>query len=202
MIPHLFVLFFVGIGAFFVGIWAFFAVLFTGRYPRGAFDYLVGTLRWVLPRARLHAPDRRPVSPFSLEDDTELPVRLDVDYPERIANWRPLVQWLLIYPYLIVGSVLYWLTAILAFWKPEASAFSLSGSEAAVGTAASSAVMRSWISFLAVSRWPVEIRLSAGPDMAWTASNHTTPDRSFCLIAFVDDRLHREAPARSARRSS
>src|SRR5689334_6510287 len=45
-IPHFVVLFFVGFGAFFVAIWAFFAVLFTGRYPRGAFDYLVGTYRW------------------------------------------------------------------------------------------------------------------------------------------------------------
>ncbi len=44
--PHFIVLFFVAIGAFFVGIFAFFAVLFTGRWPRGAFDYMVGTLRW------------------------------------------------------------------------------------------------------------------------------------------------------------
>ena len=46
VIPHFIVLFFVAIGAFFVGIFAFFAVLFTGRYPRGAFDYMTGTLRW------------------------------------------------------------------------------------------------------------------------------------------------------------
>ena len=38
---------FVAIGAFFVSIYAFFAVLFTGRFPRGAFDYMVGTLRWL-----------------------------------------------------------------------------------------------------------------------------------------------------------
>src|SRR5207248_2480728 len=48
VVPHLIVLFFVGIGAFFVLIYGFFAVLFTGRWPRGAFDYLVGTLRWTL----------------------------------------------------------------------------------------------------------------------------------------------------------
>src|SRR5262249_59273580 len=45
-IPHYIVLWFLGIGAFFVVISAFFAVLFTGRYPRGAFDYLVGVHRW------------------------------------------------------------------------------------------------------------------------------------------------------------
>ena len=46
VIPHLFALFFVAIGAFFVAIYGFFAVLFTGRWPRGAFDYLEGTFRW------------------------------------------------------------------------------------------------------------------------------------------------------------
>jgi hypothetical protein len=45
-IPHFIALFFVGIGAFFVVVYAFFVVLFTGRWPRGAFDYVVGTLRW------------------------------------------------------------------------------------------------------------------------------------------------------------
>jgi uncharacterized protein DUF4389 len=115
VIPHLFVLFFVGIGAFFVGIWAFFAVLFTGRYPRPAFDYLVGTLRWVYRVLAYMHLMVDPYPPFSMADDPDYPVRLHVDYPERIANWRPLVQWLLVYPYLIVGSILYWLTAILAF---------------------------------------------------------------------------------------
>jgi hypothetical protein len=115
VIPHFIVLFFVAIGAFFVAIWAFFAVLFTGRYPRGAFDYMVGTFRWayrVLAYAHLMVD---PYPPFSLQDDPDYPVRLQVDYPERIANWRPLVQWLLAYPYLIVAGILYWLTAILAF---------------------------------------------------------------------------------------
>jgi hypothetical protein len=115
VIPHFIALFFVGIGAFFVGIWAFFAVLFTGRYPRGAFDYMVGTFRWayrVLAYAHLMVD---PYPPFSMADDPDYPVRLEVEYPERIANWRPLVQWLLAYPYLIVAGILYWLTAILAF---------------------------------------------------------------------------------------
>ena len=44
--PHYIALFFVGIAAFFVLVYAFFVVIFTGRWPRGAFDFVVGTLRW------------------------------------------------------------------------------------------------------------------------------------------------------------
>jgi hypothetical protein len=115
VIPHFFVLFFVALGAFFVAIWAFFAVLFTGRWPRGAFDYLVGTLRW-LNRVVAYAHLMTDVyPPFSMEDDENYPVRVLVQYPEHVANWRPLVQWLLAYPYLIVASVLYSLTGICTF---------------------------------------------------------------------------------------
>ena len=113
-IPHYFALFFVGIGAFVVVIVSFFAVLFTGRWPRGMFDYLVGTFRWgYRVAAYVHLmTDAYP--PFSLADDPNYPVRLTVDYPERTANWRPLVQWLLAIPYLIVAGVLYWLTGLMS----------------------------------------------------------------------------------------
>jgi hypothetical protein len=114
VIPHLIVLWFIWIGLFFVGVFAFFAVLFTGRFPRGAFDFIVGGVRWtyrVFVYAHLMAD---PYPPFSLADDPDYPVRLNVEYPERIANWRPLVQWLLAIPYLLVAGVLYWLTAILS----------------------------------------------------------------------------------------
>jgi hypothetical protein len=45
-IPHYFVLFFLFIGVFFAVIGAWFAILFTGRYPRGIFKFVEGTLRW------------------------------------------------------------------------------------------------------------------------------------------------------------
>jgi hypothetical protein len=45
-IPHYLVLIVLYIGALFVIIAAWFAILFTGRYPRGLFDYLVGVGRW------------------------------------------------------------------------------------------------------------------------------------------------------------
>ena len=47
-IPHLIVLFFLTIGAIFAAIFAWFAIVFTGRYPRGFFDYVEGVMRWHL----------------------------------------------------------------------------------------------------------------------------------------------------------
>ncbi len=45
-IPHYIVLAFLYIGVVFAVIAAWFAILFTGRYPRGLFDYVVGVMRW------------------------------------------------------------------------------------------------------------------------------------------------------------
>lgn len=67
-IPHVIVLFLLSIGAFFVVIYAWFAILFTGRYPRGAFDYVEGLYRWgvrVEAYALLLTTDEYP--PFSLD---------------------------------------------------------------------------------------------------------------------------------------
>jgi hypothetical protein len=47
-LPHYVVLFFLGLGAFGAVVIAWFAILFTGRYPRGLFDYVVGVGRWGL----------------------------------------------------------------------------------------------------------------------------------------------------------
>jgi hypothetical protein len=113
-VPHYFALFFIGIGAFFVLIWAFFAVLFTGRWPRGAFDYMVGTYRWAYRVAVYVHLMTDAYPPFSFDDDPDYPVRVGIEYPERIANWRPLVQWLLAFPYLVVTGILYWITALLS----------------------------------------------------------------------------------------
>lgn len=66
-IPHYIVLALLAIGALFAVIIAWFAILFTGRYPRGLFDFVVGVGRWALrvqAYAFLLVTDRYP--PFSL----------------------------------------------------------------------------------------------------------------------------------------
>ncbi len=45
-IPHYIVLAFLILGVIIVAIVAWFAILFTGRMPRGLFDYMAGVLRW------------------------------------------------------------------------------------------------------------------------------------------------------------
>jgi hypothetical protein len=67
VIPHVIVLAFLYLGVLFAVIAAWFAILFTGRYPRGIFDYVEGVMRWhnrVVAYAFLLVTDRYP--PFSL----------------------------------------------------------------------------------------------------------------------------------------
>ncbi len=66
-IPHYFVLFFLSIATLIVLIVAWFAILFTGRYPRGMFEFVEGVIRWhnrVVGYAFTLVTDRYP--PFSL----------------------------------------------------------------------------------------------------------------------------------------
>ena len=65
--PHLVVLSLLCVGAVFVVLAAWPTILFTGRYPRSLFDYVVGVLRWwvrVAAYAVLLVTDRYP--PFRL----------------------------------------------------------------------------------------------------------------------------------------
>jgi hypothetical protein len=67
-IPHWIVIGFLAVAAVVCVIIAWFAILFTGRYPKGLFDFVVGVLRWsfrVKAYASLLVTDKYP--PFSLE---------------------------------------------------------------------------------------------------------------------------------------
>jgi Domain of unknown function (DUF4389) len=113
LIPHFIALWFVALGAIVVVVYGFFAVLITGSWPRGAFGYLTGTARWAYRVSAYFHLMTDAYPPFSLADHAGYPVRLTIEYPGRIARWRPLVQWLLAIPYLWIAGVLYWLTGAL-----------------------------------------------------------------------------------------
>jgi hypothetical protein len=66
-IPHVIVLIFLYIATVVMVVVAWFAILITGRYPRGIFDFVQGVIRWhnrVVAYALLMVTDRYP--PFSL----------------------------------------------------------------------------------------------------------------------------------------
>ncbi len=107
-IPHFLVLVVLDIAFFFGTVVAGFAILFTGRYPRGLFDFNVGVIRWNWRVAfythSALATDRYP--PFALRR-TDYPADFDVVYPERLSRGLVLVKWwLLAIPHYLVLAVL------------------------------------------------------------------------------------------------
>ncbi|GAB3278636.1 DUF4389 domain-containing protein [Parasphingorhabdus pacifica] len=67
VLPHVIILVFLDIAATIAVVIAWFAILFTGRYPQGAFDFVVGVIRWhnrVIAYAAILVTDRYP--PFRL----------------------------------------------------------------------------------------------------------------------------------------
>lgn len=112
-VPHYLALAVLAVGAVFVWLWALVAIVATGRYPRGAFDYLLGVLRWswrvMYYLYNAGATDAYP--PFTLADVPDYPARLDVDYPERLSQGLALVKWwLLAIPHYLILAVLFGFT--------------------------------------------------------------------------------------------
>ncbi len=92
LIPQIVVLYFVGLVALVLYLVATFAILFSGRYPQGMFDFVAGYLRWSnnVSGYIFSLYDEYP--PFST-DDEGYPLTLEVDYPatsSRLLNF-PLI---------------------------------------------------------------------------------------------------------------
>jgi len=101
-IPHFIILWALAIAAGVMGFIAFFAILFTKRYPRGLFDFVVNVNRWSANVDAYTGLLRDEYPPFSWEPG-QYAVTYEVDYPEELNRWLPLIKWwLLAIPHYIV----------------------------------------------------------------------------------------------------
>jgi hypothetical protein len=114
VIPHMIALWFVGAIALVLLFVAWLAILITGNYPRGLFDFVVGAQRWGM-RANaylFHMTDVYP--PFSMQDDDQYPMRLTVEYPEKSSRLTAFFRWILVIPQAIIVWALTYVLQLLA----------------------------------------------------------------------------------------
>jgi hypothetical protein len=100
-IPHYVVLYLYGFAASILTIIAWFAILFTGRIPRGIFDFIVGYLRWSANVSAYYLLLRDEYPPFSPADGL-YPVHFSLAYPARLSRWKIFLKWLLVIPNIVV----------------------------------------------------------------------------------------------------
>jgi hypothetical protein len=89
-IPHYILLVFLSIAAVVAVVIAWFAILFTGRYPRGLFDFVLGVLRWgnrVIAYAFVLVTDQYP--PLPAEPVTRGASRRAESFPARRCSGAP-----------------------------------------------------------------------------------------------------------------
>lgn len=116
VIPHYFVLGFLGIAAFVVAFIGWWGALFTGQLPEFAAEFMAGYYRWYtrVQAYQLLLTDVYP--PFTLDDDPAYPVRIAVPPRERLNRLAVLFRFILVIPAALLGGlVLYGGTTIVAF---------------------------------------------------------------------------------------
>lgn len=112
VIPHLVILYFLGIAVAVVTFIAWFAILFTGSYPRGMWDFTLMVQRWQMRVSIYTYLMRDEYPPFG---DEPYPMRFEIAYPQRLSRWLIFVKWLLIIPHVICLAVLGFCAAIAMF---------------------------------------------------------------------------------------
>jgi hypothetical protein len=100
-IPHIFLLFFVGIWAAILMFCAWWVVLFTAKYPRGIFDFQVKLYNWQtrLSASMYNLVDGYP--PFGVNGKSDK-VSLEAEYPEKLSRGLLLLRLLFGYFYVMI----------------------------------------------------------------------------------------------------
>jgi len=117
-IPHYFCLIGLWVAFVVVCVISFFAIVFTGKHPRGLFNFKVGVLRWSW-RVGFYCyealgTDKYP--PFTLKSVEDYPADLEIEYPEKLSRGLVWVKWwLLAIPHYFIVEVFSDLIAILVF---------------------------------------------------------------------------------------
>ena len=105
-IPHFIVLYGLGLVAMALTFIAWFAILFTKRYPRELFDFVVNINRWSANVTAYFSLLRDEYPPFSW-DAGLYPLTYDVEFPEELSRWLIFVKWILVIPHIIVMLFLF-----------------------------------------------------------------------------------------------
>ncbi|MDA7693842.1 DUF4389 domain-containing protein [Flavobacteriaceae bacterium] len=123
VLPHNFILFFLGLWGGILSFIAFWIILFTGRYPQSMFEYQEQLLRWRLRlKARIsNLADGYPAFGLTATDEH---TSLEIPYPERVSRGLTLIRfffgWLYValpHFFILFFRVLWGgILNILAFW--------------------------------------------------------------------------------------
>jgi roadblock/LC7 domain-containing protein len=106
--PHWIVLYFLNIAANVLGFLSLFVILFTRRNPFVGFQTMVLRYQWRVTSFVFFMREEYP--PFEFDTVARDPAtdaaRVDVEEPQELNRWLPLVKWFLAIPHLIVLVVL------------------------------------------------------------------------------------------------
>jgi hypothetical protein len=143
-IPHFIVIYFLQIAASVVITIAWFAILFTGVYPRGMFDFVASAMsyQWRATSYALFLRESYPAFGLGNSEADYDPAELTVAYPENLSRGLIFVKWLLAVPHFIA----------LCF----------------VGIAAYVAIVVGFFAVLFTGRWPAGVRDFVLGFMRWS----------------------------------
>jgi len=124
MIPHGFLLCFYGIAVSFVSIIAWWAILFTGKYPEGMYNFVLNYYRWYVRVMAYMLKLTDVCPPFNGKEVEGHPVHFNLDYPSNLSRGILILRWLFGGIYVMVphGFLLFFMQiaagfiGIIAWW--------------------------------------------------------------------------------------